>query len=276
MRFLFFLQIGFICSTLFSCVHGRFTHEKLNATLWVQTAGEYQAISQQAYAIAKTQLDQAIEDETWTAAVEQDINAEVASLPTAVIVDVDDTIIDNSPFQAKLITLESDYQPSLWKEWVSLAKAKAIPGALDFLKYAKSKGITIFYITNRTHDEESDTRENLNKLGFPVDNQFDTVLTREEKANWGSDKISRRQMIVNNFRILLIIGDDLNDFTTGAQDNPEKRVALAKEFSFYWGTKWILIPNPNYGTWESSLYSFQYDLPDSEKLRIKNERLNTY
>ena len=102
---------------------------------------------------------------------------------------------------------------------------------------------------------------------------LDTVLSEGEPPyNWPSDKSSRRQYLANRFRILLLIGDDLGDFVSGARDAPENRLRLAREHSRRWGTSWFLLPNPMYGSWELSLA-----LPaqaDDDRLKAKRALLH--
>lgn len=232
--------------------------EGVLGTLWVQTAAEYQVSSEQVYKSAREQLDQALADTQWTAAVEQKtVNP---SAPPAIILDVDETVLDNSPFQAKLLIDDATYTPELWGQWVQKKSAIPVPGAVDFLTYAKEKGVTIFYVTNREKSEEEATRDNLTTKGFPLDTATDVLLTQDEKPDWTSDKTSRRAAIAQNYRILLLFGDDLNDFVAGAKKKPngdlvkpEERVALAERYQENWGSKWFMLPNPQYGSWERAL-----------------------
>jgi 5'-nucleotidase (lipoprotein e(P4) family) len=151
-------------------------HENLNAVLWVQTALEYEAATRQAYWLAQQQLDRALADPTWTAAPEQ--TGDAASLPPAVIVDIDETVLDNSYYQARMIRDNTAYSEDTWGPWVKEARATAIPGAREFAEYATEKGVTIFYVTNRMADLEEATRKNLAAEGFPLASDIDTVLTR--------------------------------------------------------------------------------------------------
>jgi acid phosphatase len=79
--------------------------------------------------------------------------------------------------------------------------------------------------------------------------------------------------VARSYRILLLIGDDLGDFVTGARARPEERVALAERYAPRWQTDWILLPNPYYGSWERALVDNRRDLSDEEILRLKLERL---
>jgi acid phosphatase len=263
-----------------ACAHrvpapsGSTTHEKLNAVLWVRTSGEWAASAYQAYALAGTRLDQALEPQNkgWTAAVEQ--TGDFAGLPPAVVVDIDEAILDNSEFEATLIEGKGKFDLRFWKAWVRQEDAIPIPGAVEFTEHARARGVRIFYVSNRAHDVEGSTRENLRKLGFPVEDGVDTILSQAEREDWGSDKSTRRAYIAETHRIVLIVGDDLNDFVTGARSDPKSRLELTRRYGKWWGTRWILLPNPVYGTWERSLYQFDESLPRGEILRRKYEALD--
>lgn len=250
------------------------THENLNSTLWVQTSAEYRVIAEQAYALAKEKLDIALKDRAWTAAIEQVGN--YSELPPAIILDVDETVLDNSPFEAELIKRNQRFNRQLWTGWVLRSHAQPVPGAIEFVKYAHEEGVEVFFVTNRDHKTESATRENLRNLGFPLNLEMDTVLTRNERPDWGSDKSSRRRFVAGKYRILLLFGDDLNDFVSGAKAPQADRIKLAAKYRSFWGERWFLLPNPDYGSWEGTLYDYDYALPIEEKLKRKYEKLRPF
>jgi len=248
-------------------------HELFLGTVWMQTAAEYYASATQAYLTAAASLDEALQDSEWTAALEQDM---MQDLPPAVILDLDETVLDNLPFEGKLVQLNTIYTPSLWKKWVSLGQAGAVPGSLEFVRYAKSRGVEVFYVTNRAYQEENATRRNLEQLGFPVNLNLDVVLTRNEEHDWGPDKTTRRMFIAKKYRILLLIGDDLNDFISVGSASPGERVRLAAAQSARWGRQWILLPNPLYGSWKRSLYGYESGLSQSEKLAREYQHIRGF
>ena len=233
-------------------------HENLNAVLWVQTALEYEASAIQAYKLAQVRLDQAIADRSWTAAVEQ--QTDPSALKPAVIVDVDETVLDNSYYQARMIRDTTSYNTSSWDPWVLEARATAIPGAVEFARFAAARGVTIFYVTNRTANLEAATRKNLAAVGFPLTDGVDTVLARGERPEWqASGKSSRRAHVARDYRILLLIGDDLGDFVVDAGGTPDERRARTQPQAAWWGERWIMLPNPTYGSWERAIVGTAQD-----------------
>ena len=238
--------------------------------LWAQASAEWQMAAEQAFHLAELNMEQALKDSTWTAALEQ--QGDFHSLPPAVIVDVDETLLDNSSLAARLILAGKEYDPKLWVEWLKESSAAPMPGAVSFIRFAKDKGVTVFYVTNRTLKEE--TVRNIRKIIDP-DVGPDQVLCRKERPEWGADKTSRRAFIAEKFRILLLIGDDCNDFTFLGKVNPAERINAAKKYRQYWGRKWILISNPVHGSWKSALYGHDYSLTDEEKLQKKYQLLRT-
>jgi 5'-nucleotidase (lipoprotein e(P4) family) len=227
----------------------RNTHEGLNGVLWMQTAAEYWALTSAAYRNAQTALEESLRDTSWTASLEQGSGYE--SRPGAVILDLDETVLDNSPFQAQLVLERTFYQSAIWKAWVDEMAAGLVPGSKDFIAFAEGKGIRTFYVTNRTLDEQDKTLKNLAALGISASDA--TVLCVGENG-WTSDKTARRAEIAKTHRILLLIGDDMNDFVSTASLLPLQRAALAQTHARFWGRAWVLLPNPLYGSWERALY----------------------
>ena len=227
-------------------------HENLNAVLWMQTAVEYEASARQAYRLAQLQLDAALADPAWTAAIEQ--KGDASKLPPAVILDIDETVLDNSYYQARMIRDRTAYATATWDPWVEEARATAIPGAREFTQYAAQQGVTVFYVTNRTANLEAATRRNLAAEQFPLATTTDTVLARGERPEWSSSaKGERRAHVALAYRILMLVGDDLGDFVVEASGTPQERRARTEPYDGWWGRRWIMLPNPTYGSWERAV-----------------------
>lgn len=251
-------------------------HDQLLAVLWMQRSAEYKAACLQSYRAALQQLGPALEDPNWTACLEQGLPDAYSGLPPAVVVDVDETVLDNSAFAARQIRAGVvKFDPVAWRSWVHEQQALPVPGALAYLTAATQRGVRVIYITNRKADsdkdgststEETDTRRNLTRLGFPLveGEGEDVVLCAGEIG----DKAARRGSVGKNFRIVQLIGDNLGDFASGTE--PQKveapqtkrgehamveraRGAIVDDFAAYWGTRWFLIPNPSYGGFETVL-----------------------
>lgn len=254
-------KIVFAILSLFlvSCATG---NNSLNATLWMQTAAEYRAITTAVYQSAADRLKEALKDPSWSADPNQmQHKGKYEKLPPAIVLDIDETVLDNSPFQARMILDDTGFDPQQWDLWLSKAEARAIPGAVDFLQAAKKMGVEIIYITNRTCKarignlytcpQEQDTLLNLKKCGFPAIQNNDTILLQNEQPGWTSEKQSRRDLIAGKYRILMMFGDDLGDFLPNVKHNvtPEIRDRQVKKYQAYWGRKWFVLPNPDYGSW---------------------------
>ena len=222
-----------------------------DSVTWFRTSVEYRAITTQAYRLAALMLDRALADPSWTAAIEQ--TGAFGSKPPAVILDVDETALDNSESEERNIRTGGAFTDERWAAWCNERKAPPIPGALEFTRAAAAKGVAVFYVTNRDRALEQATRDNLAKYGFPLDPNRDTVLTRAERPEWtSSDKSSRRSLVAQDFRILLLVGDDFGDFVQGARGTLAARAALFDTHAAMWGLKWIALPNPLYGSWKTA------------------------
>lgn len=245
-------------------------HPKLIPTLWVQTSQEWRGLCLQTYRVATQQLNAALKDKSWTAAVEQ--SGKFRKRKPAVVLDIDETVLDNSAGQARQVLGNTGFVPADWNQWVTEQKAPAIPGALEFCRYADSRKVRVLYVTNRDAAQEEATIANLTRLGFPASKE--TVLCRGEKPEWASEKSPRRQEIAATHRILLLIGDDLGDFLPGVRTTIEKRAELAQPYESYWGKKWFLLPNPGYGSWEDALIAPDPPADPRQRLERKRTRLD--
>ena len=224
----------------------------VNATLWLQTAAEHGAATRQAYTAARLALDAALADPQWVGATEE--RAGDAGQTPAIILDLDETVLDNSPYEARMIHRGITFDQDAWNEWVEESAATALPGASDFLVYARDHGVTPFYVTNRAAGEEAATRRNLERLGLPVSADPDTLLVLGERPEWRtSDKSPRREWVARLHRVLMLVGDDLNDFVNARGLDLAARNRAVEEHAAWWGRRWILIPNPAYGSFERAV-----------------------
>jgi acid phosphatase len=234
----------------------------LLATLWYQRSQESRANMAAQFELAKLRLDQALKDRQWTAAPEEQ-KTNFMRKPPAVILDIDETVLDNTPFVGWLIEHDAYYNKEVWPDWerwILAAKAKALAGALDFVNYARSKKVKLFYISNRVASQEEATRKNLQAEGFSIDEHEDTILLKHERPEWSSKKGIRRQVVAEKYRIVLLLGNDLEDFVDNARSDLQERDQLFETYRSFWGRQWIVLPCPVYGSWDEAAYGFDYSL----------------
>ncbi len=241
-------------------------NDDLDAVLWDQTSVEAKAASITAYALGRLRLEQALWDRRWTAAEEQ--SGHYRRLPPAIILDVDDTVLNTSAYQAWTVTKGTSYSGKTWDAYVKAEKDVPVAGAIDFLKYAARRGVTIFYVTNRSEGQEAPTVEEMKKLGFPMGNgKVDTFLASGEKPDWTSAKGTRRAYIAKSYRILLLFGDNMGDFTDNYTGSVAERDAVFAKDAAHWGHDWIQISNPTYGSWQSAPFGNDYKKSADEQRR---------
>lgn len=249
--------------------------DRLNATLWAQQAVEYKATTDGIYALAAMRLDEALADPDWTAA--PDLQGEAyQDLPPAIILDADETVLDNSPYAAAGILAGEDFRSDSWNAWASAGVAKAVPGAVDFTRAAAARGVKVFYVTNRDAGVEAGTARNLAALGFPMGGNVDTLLTKGEQADWTSAKSTRWAVVAADYRVLLMLGDNLGDFTDSYKGSPAERQAVYEANQDKWGREWIALPNPGYGSWESAPFGHDYSHTPDERREMKREALQPW
>jgi acid phosphatase len=255
---------------------GSVPDDNLNAVVWQQTAIEYRLVALETFRIATAQLDKAMNDPAWDALTREDRDHPARGLPPAVIVDVDETVLDNSPYQVRLIREHRSYDEFSWARWVHEEAATAVPGALAFTQSAARRGIVVYYISNRAADLNEATFDNLRKLGFPIadKSQFlglGTLLPGCEEI--GSEKGCRRRLIGRTHRVLLQLGDQIGDLVTVLANTPGGRQAAMAPYLDWIGERWFVLPNPTYGSWEPALFNNDWTQPASERRRQKIEAL---
>jgi acid phosphatase len=246
-------------------------NDLLNATLWVSNSVEFKANTLSMYQLARIRLDEALADKNWTAATEQ--SGAYQDLPTAVIMDADETLIDNGGYESWLVVSGNDYSSKTYGPWVAAAEAKAVPGAVEFAKYADSKGVKVFYVTNRNADQEEATRKNMEALGFPMGGNVDAFLMNKEKEDWTSKKGTRRAFIAKDYRVLLLVGDNYGDFSDDAGGSEAERLASLEKNMTHIGHDWIFIANPEYGSFESAPFGHDFKKSPDERRKLKIEAL---
>jgi 5'-nucleotidase (lipoprotein e(P4) family) len=247
----------------------------LNAVLWMQRSVEYKASALTAFALARIRLDQALADKDWTAAPKEQTGAYQA-LPPAIVLDVDESIIDNSGYQAWMTLKGTTFDSKTWNAYVNTVTSQVIPGAVEFARYADSKGVKVFYVSNRTADEEPATRKNLEKFGFPMGGNVDTMLMTRKQPDWGSAKGTRRAFIAKSYRILINVGDNFGDFVDDYRGGEAERLKVMEDNKARWGREWIMIANPSYGSFESAPYRHDFKLSDAEKRTLKRGVLDAW
>ncbi len=235
------------------------SHEHLvYATLWFQSSPEAEALFYQGFNIAKERV--------------VEYNKTQGEKPNAVVVDLDETMIDNSAFQGKMIENGESYSPALWAEWTQLAKAKATPGAVEFTHFCESQGVEVIYLSNRLTSELESTMRNMDSLGFTFIKPQNFLLVDKSSA-----KQPRRDLVIEKFEIILLIGDNLNDFSVVFENRGEDWGISAVEANREeFGRRFIILPNPMYGEWEKSVYKHKNGLSEREKFKMRRESINAY
>lgn len=232
----------------------------LQSSMWVQKAAEYRALCWQAFHLAKLSLD--------------DILPRIRlSKPAAVVVDIDETVLDNSPYAAWQVLANQPYSGSSWSEWCNQIKADTVPGALWFLKHAASKGVSVFYISNRKEASEHEaTLKNLQNFGFP-NADADHLLLRTSSSN----KEARRNKVEESHTILMLCGDNLNDLSEEFEKKSSgNRNQLVDKNHNDFGTRYIVLPNPVYGSFQSALFDYSYKWSPAQQDSIRKANLRPF
>ncbi len=255
----FYLWIGAVLLLLSSIIFFSFKSDHKNenlistnehmvlATLWTQISGENKALQYQAFNVAKSKIENYLNE-----------NKMIGN--EAVIVDIDETILETSLYQAEIIT-ENKYFPEDWSQFKAKANCNPTAGAVEFLNYLDQSNINIFYVSNRPSTDLSSVMKNLNLFGFPQVSNSNILL--KQKSN---SKTTRRDSIRKNFNVLLLLGDSLGDFSdifSSSSNDERNQKVLANKMKF--GDKFIVFPNVSYGEWESLIAKDYFKLSPDER-----------
>lgn len=239
-------------------LHNISLNGKVFSAVWQQNAGEFRALCYQAYNLAQIRIDE---------------NLKIASTkPLAIITDIDETFLDNSPYAVTEAELGKDYDAKTWMNWTAKGEAKAYPGSLNFFNYAASKKVTVFYISNRDENDRVGTLKNLKDLGFPnADNEH--LLLKSTT----SDKEARRLEVLKNYNVIIYMGDNLADFSKmfNKKSQAERNELVDENYSEF-GKRFIMLPNSGYGDWESALNGYNNQLTPAEKDQVFLKNLRGY
>lgn len=232
----------------------------IQSVLWTQNAAEFKALSHQAFNLAKWRLDEIVANND-------------SEKPLAIVTDVDETVLDNSPYNAELILRDENYNRETWIEWGEKRSATPIPGALDFFNYAHQNGVEIFYITNRYDTLKQATIDNMAELGFPLADSAH-VYTKSTTSAKGP----RRSRVEETHDIVLLLGDNLSDFTSEFdKQNTAQRNRIADSLKNEFGKKFIVLPNAMYGDWETAgVFELNFEYTESQKDSVRRSRLSGY
>ncbi len=249
--------------------------DDLNALAWAQTAIEHDLVYREVYRNAQEKLLRALKDPRWDALAKDDRSGALKGLKPAVILDIDETVLDNSPYQARLLRSGKEFDEFSWAQWCKEKAAKPLPGALEFTRFAEQHGVTLFYLSNRARDLNAATVANLDSAGFPLnagDDSFlglGTLLKGCEQI--GSNKGCRRKLIAQHYRVLMQFGDQFGDFVDPVVPTPSGRADAAAPYLHWIGERWFVLPNPTYGAWESVLFGDEWSKPREQR---RQEKIN--
>lgn len=230
--------------------------------LWVKGAAEYKAISRQVYGLAERDLPGYVADKSWSALPQQH---DADQLPPAVILDVDETVVSNYDFQE---SFEPPFTNRKHYDWYSTTPAVEVQGVASFVASARELGVTVFFVTNRPCEiiagidhpcpPKLATVENIRQVGIDTD---ETHVFLSEEQGWTREKLTRRMHVAENYRVIMLFGDDYGDFVPCARKKVvdpctiaatiASRDAALDEYDRYWGRGWYVLPNPMHGSWTS-------------------------
>jgi 5'-nucleotidase (lipoprotein e(P4) family) len=247
---------------LFQLIHGQDNSStlsegdlKLYPVLWQQSAAEYRALCYQAFNLATLRLDKIVKE-----------NPLKKNL--AIITDLDETILDNSELAGEAIK-EGKVDAPKWLKWVNKPAIPTVPGAVNFLDYAGKKGVSVFYISNRDTSGLNLTMGILQRLKLPNADLSHMLFLSNDFSKEG-----RRQTVMKDYDVIMLFGDNLDDFMQVFEEKPIKeRFEATDSLKDEWGKKFIVLPNATYGEWENAFFGYKDNLTDAEKIAMLKKLL---
>ena len=232
-----------------------YSQQYVSAFLWHESSAESHYIYLQGFAQARKM-------------VEEKLNSDKEWICPSVVLDLDETVLNNNPYTAMLIDKGLIYTEETWAEWVNRAEAKALPGATEFLNFCAENGVTLWYISNRSNDYLDATIQNMMNLGLPNADAEHVLLKKET-----SDKTPRRVLVMDNCHVLLYLGDNLRDYDEMFKDREENLGKTEVDRNLdHMLTDFLLFPNPTYGEWEKA---WSGDSTDAE-LNNRSEHIKSF
>lgn len=211
------------------------------AVAWKQTAAEFEALYYQGFNVARMQLDRALQAH------------KAGDRPLAIISDVDDTVLSSNSYWGYMINANKEFfDDAAWDQWVAENGPVATPGAVDFLSYAQSKGVEVFYVTSRDQGEKTFeyALANLRKNNLPFADEKHLTVYRDS-----SNKEPRQTEIAKDYEVVVMLGDNLNDFKRKYYvADVKQRNSLMTEDKEQFGRKFIIFPNPTDGHWLKAIF----------------------
>ena len=212
------------------------SRENTMGTLWYQNAAEVDALYQQGYNVATNKLKELLKQPT--------------DKPYSIVLDIDETVLSNIPFQVKMVKDGTAFNPKLWDEWVQKAEATPVAGAKEFLQFADKNKVQIYYISDRIDAQVDATIKNLEAQGLPVQGRDHLMFKKEGDKS----KEGRRQEVIKHTNLVMLFGDNLVDFAEFSTKSEADRDKMFEQLKAEFGDKFIIFPNPMYGSWESAVY----------------------
>lgn len=198
---------------------------------WVRTAAEYRALTLQAFRVA------------WDAVQERAAGLDAGTW--AVIVDADETVLDNSDFEARIAETGTPFEEHLWDEWVMEEDAGLVPGAGEFIRRVQDAGGRVAIVTNRDQRLCPATRRNLAALGVRPAALLCETDTGEKEPRFRMVREGTASDTLPPLEVVAWVGDNIGDFPGLEQADRSGPDAAFRLF----GERYFVLPNPMYGSW---------------------------
>jgi 5'-nucleotidase (lipoprotein e(P4) family) len=215
----------------------------VRALLWMRTSGEYEALCRQTFNVALER-------------VRNEMQTRKEGRAAAVIMDLDETVLDNSGYSFFLLRNGLRHHETHWNSWnrQNIGQVGLVPGAKQFIKAVENEGVRIVFVSNRSSTLRDTTQKILLKLDVATEAELaDPNAVKLLLRQNTSSKQSRRDTVMSKYDVIALLGDNLNDFSSAfrspAVNSIDERRAAVQRHTDQWGIRWFVLPNPIYGYW---------------------------
>lgn len=201
---------------------------------WFRNSAEMRGIYLEVYRLASEQLDK--------------MASENAPGTWAVIMNADETLIDNSTFEKELGT--APYTEAAWYKWVERKAAGALPGTVQFTRLVHRLSGKVVVVTNRESAHCDVLRETFRADSIEADLVLCRTTSGDKNLRFDAVQKGTAAPGVPALKVLMWFGAHIQDFPNQTQSLRDRADSYYADF----GRIYFLLPNPMYGSWEKVPY----------------------
>ncbi len=169
-----------------------------------------------------------------------------------VLMDADETVIDNSLFERERQSCGGEFKDGQWESWVAASMARDVPGAAAFTNAVHRLGGLVGIVTNRRAADDAITRANLKQAGIWFDYEIGMAETSDKTVRWRGAVLALKKKFGGQPKAVMWVGDQVTDLAILGKTGEILRAMTQKDSGAGVGVNLFLLPNPMYGNWQGN------------------------